>query len=124
MSKSWKSNSKRFKFPDNKRRKQIQSDSKLINLDEIWKRRKEAMAKRSLNFRYSNSDKSPIKKAQRRTSEIHQRTNMDILDDLIEDDVFTESDRSEEDEAPVFNISILDIYKKAKLTDDNNSIFK
>ena len=82
------------------------------------------MAKRSLNFRYYNSDKSPFNKTQRRTSEIHQRTNVAILDDLIEDDVFTESDWSEEDEAPVLNISILDIYKKAELTDDNNSIFK
>ena len=49
---------------------------------------------------------------------------MAILDELIEDDVFTLSDLSEEDESPVFNISILDIYKKAELTDDNNSIFK
>ena len=49
---------------------------------------------------------------------------MAIFDDLIEDDVFTESDWSEEDEAPVLNISILDIYKKAELTDDNNSILK
>ena len=49
---------------------------------------------------------------------------MAILDELIGDDVFTESDWSEEDEPPVFNISILDIYKKAELTDDNNSIFK
>ena len=48
---------------------------------------------------------------------------MTILDELIEDDVFTESDWSEED-APVFNISILDIYKKSELTDYNNSIFK
>ena len=80
------------------------------------------MAKSSLNFRYSDSDKSPINKTQRRTSEIHQRTNVAILDELIEDDVFTESDWSEE--APVFNISILNIYKKAELTDDNNSIFK
>ena len=82
------------------------------------------MTKSSLNFRYSDSNKSPFNKTQRRTSEIHQRTNVAILDELTEDDVFTESDWSEEDEAPVFNISILDIYKKAELTDDNNSIFK
>ena len=124
MSKRWRSNSKRFKSPDNKRRKQIESDSKLINLDETRKRRKEAMAKSSLNFRYYDSDKSLIYKTQRRTSEIHQRTNVTILDELIKDDVFTESDWSEEDETPVFNISILDIYKKAELTDDNNNIFK
>ena len=30
-------NEKRFKSPDNKSRKQIESDSKLINLDETWK---------------------------------------------------------------------------------------
>ena len=84
MSKRWRSN--------NKRRKQIELDSQLINLNETWKRRKEEIAKRSLNFRYSNSDKSPINKTQRRTSEIHQRTNVAILYDLIEDDVFTESD--------------------------------
>ena len=47
---------------------------------------------------------------------------MVILDELIKDNVFTKSDWSEE--VPVFNISILDIYKKAELTDDNNSIFK
>ena len=29
-----------------------------------------------------------------------------------------------EDEDPVFNFSILNIYKKEELTDDNNSIFK
>ena len=56
MSKRWRSNSKRFKSPDNKRRKLIESDSKLINLDETRKRRKEAMAKSSLNFRYSDSN--------------------------------------------------------------------
>ena len=82
------------------------------------------MAKSSLNFRYSNSNKSPFNKTQRRTSEILQRTNLVILDELIEDEIFTESDWSEKDEAPIFNISTLDIHKKAKLTDDNNSIFK
>ena len=93
MSKRWISNSsKRFNPPDNKRRKQIESDSKLINLDETRKRRKEAMAKSSLNFRYSDSNKSTFNKTQRRISEIHQRTNVAILDELIEDDVFTESD--------------------------------
>ena len=61
MSKRWRSNSKRFKSPDNKRRKQIQSDSKLINLDETRKRRKEAMANSSLNFRYSDSNKNLFK---------------------------------------------------------------
>ena len=71
------------------------------------------MAKSSLNFRYSDSDKSPFF-TQRRTSEIHQRTNVAILDELIEDDVFTQSDWYEEDEVHVFNISILDIYKKAE----------
>ena len=76
------------------------------------------MVKSSLNFRYSDSDKSPINKTQRRTSEIHQRTNVAIFDEFIKDDIFTKSDRSEE--APVFNISILVIYKKAELTDDNN----
>ena len=109
MSKSWRSNSsQRFKSPDNKRRKLIESDTKLINLDQTRKRRKEAMAKSSLNFRYSYSNKSPFNKTQRRTSEIHQRTNVAILDELTEDDVFTENDRSEEDEALVFNILILD----------------
>ena len=93
MSKRWRSNSsKRFKSLDNKRRKQIESDCKLINLDETRKRRKEAMAKSSLNFRYSDSNKSYFNKAQRRTSKIHQRTNVAILDELTEDDVFTESD--------------------------------
>ena len=67
------------------------------------------MIKNSFNFRYSYSEKSPNNKTQRKTSEIHQRTNVTILDEFIEDDVFTESDWSEEDEAPVFNISILDI---------------
>ena len=75
------------------------------------------MAKSSLNFRYSDSYKSPFNKTQRRTSKIHQITNVAILDELIEYDVFTEWDWSEEDEASVFNISILDIYKKAELTD-------
>ena len=50
---------------------------------------------------------------------------MAILDEFIEDDVFTERDWSEEHDAPMFNISILDIYKKDELTDNNNnSIFK
>ena len=54
MSKRRRSNSsKRFESPDNKRRKLIKSDCKLINLDETRKRRKEAMAKSSLNFRYN-----------------------------------------------------------------------
>ena len=47
---------------------------------------------------------------------------MAILDELIEDDVFTESDWSKKNEAPVFNISIFDIYKKAELTNNNNNI--
>ena len=50
----WKSNSsKRFKSLDNKRRKQIESDSKLINLDETRKMREEVMTKNSLNLRIS-----------------------------------------------------------------------
>ena len=93
MSKRWRSNSsKRFKFSDNKRRKLIESDSKLINLDETQKWRKEAMAKSSLNFRYSDSNKKTFNKTQRRTSEMHLRTNVAILDELTDDDVFTESD--------------------------------
>ena len=82
------------------------------------------MAKSSFNFRYSDSDKSPNNKTQRRTSEIHQRSNVVILDEFIENYKFTESDWFEEDEAPVLRISILGNYKKAKLTDDNKSIFK
>ena len=78
------------------------------------------MAKSSLNFRYSDYDKSLINKTQRRISEIHQSINVAIFDEFIKDDIFTKSDQSEEDETPVFNISILDIYKKAELTDDNN----
>ena len=86
MSKRWRSNrNKRFKSPDNERRKQIESDSKLINLDETRKMRKKAKAKSSFNFRYSDSDKSPNNKTQRRTSEIHQRSNVVILDEFIED---------------------------------------
>ena len=55
MSKRWRRNSsKRFKSPDYKRRKQRESDSKLINIYETRKRRKDAMAKSSLNFRYSD----------------------------------------------------------------------
>ena len=53
---------------------------------------------------------------------MHQRINVVILDEFIEDDDFTESYWSEE-EVPLLSISILDINKKAKLT-DNNSIFK
>ena len=45
---------------------------------------------------------------------------MIILDEFIEDEIFTESDWFEENEAPMFNISILDIYKKADFIDDNN----
>ena len=40
------------------------------------------------------------------------------------DFLITESDWYEENKAPVFNISILDIYIKGELIDDNSSIFK
>ena len=82
------------------------------------------MAKSSLIFRYSDSDKSPHNKTERRASEIHQRTNVALLDESIDDDVFTESNRFEEDEALVLSILILNIYKKVGLDHDNNSIFK
>ena len=55
------------------------------------------MEKSSLNFRYSDSDKNPNNKIQRKTSEIHQSTNVDILDEFNEDGVFIKSDWSEED---------------------------
>ena len=64
------------------------------------------MTKNSLNLRYFDSDKSSYYKIQRRASEIHQRANVAILDEFIEDDVFTKSNWSEEDETSVFNISI------------------
>ena len=70
------------------------------------KRRKEVLTKNFLSFRYSYSIKSPNNKIQRRTPEIHQRTNVAILDDFIGDDVLTESDWSEEGKALEFNISI------------------
>ena len=76
------------------------------------------MTKNSLNFRYSDSNKSPNDKSQRRTSEIHERTKVAILDEFIEGEVFSESDWSEEDEDPVSTILILYIYKRAELTDD------
>ena len=82
------------------------------------------MAKRYLNFRYSDSNKSPINKTQMRNLKIYQITNVAILYDFIEDYIFTESDWSEEDEAPAFNIYILDIYKKTELIDDDNNFFK
>ena len=47
------------------------------------KRIKEVMAKSSLKFRYSNSDKSPYYKTQKRTSKIHQRTIVVILEELL-----------------------------------------
>ena len=46
---------------------------------------------------------------------------MVIFDEFIEGDEFTESDWSEENKAPMFNIYILDIYSKTELTDDNNT---
>ena len=92
MSKRWESNSINIsKSPDNKRKRQIESDSKLIILDETQKRRKEVMTKNSLHFRYYGSDKNLNIKTQRRTSEIHRRTNVSKLDEFIEDDVFTKS---------------------------------
>ena len=77
----------------------------------------------SLNFRYSYPDKILNNKAQRRTWEIHLRTNVVILNEYIDDNAFNESDLFEEDEATMSNISILDIYIKAELI-DNNSTFK
>ena len=47
-----------------------------------------------------------------------------MLDEFIEDKVFAERDWSNEEDAPVLNISILDICKKAELTDYNKNIFK
>ena len=44
------------------------------------------------DFRYSDSDKRPNNKTQRRTSEINQRKNVTIYDEFIGDEVFTESD--------------------------------
>ena len=56
------------------------------------KRRKEVMSRNFLDFRYSDSDKSPNNKTQRRTIEINQRKNVAIYNKFIGDDVFTESD--------------------------------
>ena len=85
--------------------------------------RKKTLTKSIFNIRYSDSDKNHNNKTQRRSSEIRRTTNAAILYGFVKDDVFNESDWSEEVEAHVFNISILDIYKKAELIDDNESIF-
>ena len=65
--------------------------------------------------------KSLIIKPKREPQKYKKRTNLAILNEFIGDDVFTECDWSEEDYAPVFNISILNNYKNTELTDDNNS---
>ena len=45
--------------------------------------RKEVMSKNSLNFRYSDFDKNPNNKTQKRTIEIHQSSNLVILNEFI-----------------------------------------
>ena len=49
------------------------------------------MTNNYLNFIYSDSNKSPNDKTQRRTLEIQERTKVAILYEFIEDEVFTES---------------------------------
>ena len=80
------------------------------------------MLNNSLNFRYSYSDKILNNKTQRRTWEIHLITNVVILNEFIDDNAFNESDLFEVDEATMSNISILDIYIKAELTDHNSTL--
>ena len=122
MSKRWRSNcSKIFKSPDNKRRKLIELDSKLINLDETQKRRKEVMAKSLLNFRDSDSDKNPnnyhkgeLQKCSKNkcshTWWVYRRWNISRMWLIWRK------------KSIMFNISILNIYKNDKFNDDNNII--
>ena len=60
MSKRWRRNSNKIlKSPGNKMSKQIESNRKLIKLDEIQNEKKMTMTKNSLSYRYSDSDRDP-----------------------------------------------------------------
>ena len=101
-----------------------ETDSKLENLDEARKRKTENVNTQMDTFKFSDSDSDIQPSSPKRKSRVKEYNNQ-VLDELIEENVFIESKNSEEEEENlyIFNFSITDIYKKKEISCNENSLF-
>ena len=99
-----------------KRVKRETTDSKLVNLDIVRAKRAEIFNRQLDSFNFSDSEEeinpSPRKK---RSTEIGVEEGKEAFDQMLAEEVYTESDCSNDEYLPVrFNISLLDNFTKNK----------
>ena len=85
-------------YKGGKRMKTNETDSKLENLDEARKRRAEHKHRLMDAFKFSNSDSDIQPSPPKRKSSVEEYDNHQVLDNFLEENVFTESENSEEEE--------------------------
>ena len=102
-----------------------ETDSKLENLDEARKRRAEHKHRLIDAFKFSDSDSDIQPSPPKRKSSVEEYDNHQVLENFLEENVFTESENSEEEEENlyIFNLSITDIYKKIEISCNENCLF-
>ena len=89
-----------------------ETDFKLENLDEVKKRRAEHTNRLMNALKFYDSDSDIQSSLPKRKSSVDEYNNHQVLDNLLEENVITESENSEEEEENlyIFNLSIIDIY--------------
>ena len=112
-------------YKGGKRMKTNETDSKLENLDEARKRRAEHTNRLMDAFKFSDSDSDIQPSLPKRKSSVEEYDNHQVLDNFLEENVFTKSENSEEEEENlyIFNLSITDIKKKIEISCNENSLF-
>ena len=108
-----------------KRVKRGTTDSKLVNLDIVRAKRAEIFNRQLDSFNFSDSEEeinpSPRKK---RSTEIGVEEGKEAFDQILTEEVYTESDCSNDENLPVrFNISLLDLFNKKQVASKEDSLF-
>ena len=108
-----------------KRVKRGTTDSKLVNLDIVRAKRAEIFNRQLYSFNFSDSEEeinpSPRKK---RSTEIGVEEGKEAFDQMLTEEVYTESDCSNDENLTVrFNISLLDLFSKKQVANKEDSLF-
>ena len=82
-------------YKGGKKMKTNKTDSKLENLDEARKRRAEHTNRLMDAFKFSDSDSDIQPSPSKRKSSVEEYDNHQVLDNFLEENVFTESENSE-----------------------------
>ena len=107
-----------------KRVKRGTTDSKLVNLDIVRAKRAEIFNRHLDSFNFSDSEEINPSPRKKRSTEIDVEEGKEAFDQILSEEVYTESDCSNDENLPVrFNISLLDLFSKKQVANKEDSLF-